>query len=171
MSASARVVVQVSLGTLLQSTLADTKTLTSASASASNDDPSPQVWSSGYSPKADFLEAVQEATEIAMAGLPKGGAKIDLALVSVSSLYDGQASPAILVPAVVSTASTYGSGIQNLIGCTTGGIISSVRNNYYGCCARRRSHADHGGESFALHVALFLFFRHVGMSKKRNSSI
>lgn len=102
----------------------------------SSADPSqiPQVWSSGYSAKADFLEAVQEATEIAMAGLPKDtpGAKIDLALVSVSSLYDGQASPAILVPAVVSTASTYGAGIQHLIGCTTGGIISSARNNNYG---------------------------------------
>lgn len=102
--------------------------------SNSNDQPSPQVWSSGYSPKADFLEAIQEATEIAMAGLPKGGpgSAIDLALVSVSSLYDGQASPATLVPAVLSTASTYGNGIQNLIGCTTGGIISSVRNSYYG---------------------------------------
>jgi hypothetical protein len=102
--------------------------------SNSDDDPSPQVWSSGYSPKADFLEAIQEATEIAMAGLPKcgPGANIDLALVSVSSLYDGQASPATLVPAVLSTASTYGNGIQNLIGCTTGGIISSVRNSYYG---------------------------------------
>ena len=99
----------------------------------------PQVWSSGYSPKGDFLEAIQDATEIAMAGLPKGGAKIDLAIVSVSSLYDGQASPSVLVPAVLSTASTYGAGIQNLVGCTTGGIISSVRNEEYGMVGEGKS--------------------------------
>jgi hypothetical protein len=95
-------------------------------------DRDPQVWSAGYSPNADLVEAVKEATKAAMEGLPHGGDKIDLAIVSVSSLYDGQTSPAILVPTVISTASTYGLGIQNLLGCTTGGIISSTRNDKYG---------------------------------------
>ena len=100
--------------------------------SQASDGDHPQVWSAGYSPKADLLEAIQEATEAAMAGLPERGHKIDLAIVSVSSLYDGQTSPAILVPTVISTASSYGIGIQNLLGCTTGGIISSTRNDQYG---------------------------------------
>ena len=97
-----------------------------------SDNRDPQVWSAGYSPNPDLVEAVKEATKAAMEGLPDGGDKIDLAIVSVSSLYDGQTSPAVLVPTVISTASTYGLGIQNLLGCTTGGIISSTRNAQYG---------------------------------------
>jgi hypothetical protein len=104
----------------------------SSSPDGSSNKSDPQVWAAGYSPKADLVEAIQEATEAAMAGLPAGGDKIDLAIVSVSSLYDGQTSPAILVPTVIATASTYGHGIQNLLGCTTGGIVSSTRNEQYG---------------------------------------
>jgi hypothetical protein len=104
----------------------------SASADTSAD---PQVWSTGFSPKSDLLEAIQEATDIALEGLPKNGAKIDLAMVTISSLYDGQTSPSVVVPAVLSSAATYGAGIQKLVGCTTGGIISSSRNEYYGMSA------------------------------------
>jgi hypothetical protein len=103
-----------------------------ASADTSAD---PQVWSTGFSPKSDLLEAIQEATEIALEGLPKNGVKIDLAMVTISSLYDGQTSPSVVVPAVLSSAATYGAGIQKLVGCTTGGIISSSRNQYYGMSA------------------------------------
>jgi indole-3-glycerol phosphate synthase len=85
----------------------------------------PQVFSAGYSPKLNLLEALLEATNAALKQLPPGGSRIDLCIVSVSSLYDGQASPTIVVPTILNTASVYGTGIQNLIGCTAGGIISS----------------------------------------------
>ena len=90
----------------------------------------PQVFASGYSPKLDLHEAIQEATEVALQALPKPteDATIDLGFITVSSLYDGQSQPSIVVPAVLSSASVYGKGIQNLIGCTTGGIIASTAN-------------------------------------------
>ena len=96
----------------------------------------PQVWSCGYSPKTDLLEAIQEAAEMAADGLPRVTSmdqKIDLAMISISSLYDGQSnavSPSMVVPAVLSSGATYGSGIQHLIGCTAGGIVSSLRNYF-----------------------------------------
>lgn len=88
------------------------------------------MFASGYSPQLNLLEAIQEATDIALQALPKPGedAAIDLALITVSSLYDGQSQPSIVVPAVLRSASVYGKGIQNLIGCTTGGIVASVAN-------------------------------------------
>jgi small ligand-binding sensory domain FIST len=91
----------------------------------------PQVFASGYSPQLDLLVAIQEATEIALQALPKPEGKdvaIDLAVVTVSSLYDGQSQPSIVVPAVLQSAAVYGKGIQNLVGCTTGGIVASVAN-------------------------------------------
>lgn len=96
---------------------------------ANKDDP--QVFASGYSPKLDLHEAIQEATASALQALPKPIDKdscIDLALITISSLYDGQSQPSIVVPAVLSSASVYGNGVQNLIGCTTGGIIASTAN-------------------------------------------
>lgn len=108
----------------------------SAAASADVDvDIAPQVWSTGYSAKNDLLEALQEATELAMKGLPptqSDDASISLGVVSISSLYDGQSSPSVVVPTVLSSASTYGTGIQHLVGCTTGGIVSSKPNKHYG---------------------------------------
>jgi hypothetical protein len=90
----------------------------------------PQAFASGYSPKLDLLEAIQEATEIALQALPtpRDDVSIDLALVIVSSLYDGQSPPSVVVPAVLSSASVYGNGIQKLIGCTSGGIVASMAN-------------------------------------------
>lgn len=88
------------------------------------------MFASGYSPQLDLLEAIQEATEIALQALPKPGehTAIDLALITVSSLYDGQSQPSVVVPAVLRSASVYGRGVQNLVGCTTGGIVTSVAN-------------------------------------------
>ena len=88
----------------------------------------PMAFASGYSPKLDLLEALQEATEIALKALPapQDDVSIDLALVVVSSLYDGQSQPSVVVPAVLSSASGYGNGVQKLIGCTTGGIVASM---------------------------------------------
>ena len=95
-----------------------------------SDNEDPLVFASGYSPKLDLHEALQDATEIALQALPKpkDGASIDLALVTVSSLYDGQSPPSVVVPAVLSSASVYGAGILNLLGCTTAGIIASIAN-------------------------------------------
>ena len=91
----------------------------------------PQVFSCGYSPKGTLLEALEEATEAALLNLPPGTSEsqIDLCIVSVSSLYDGQSSPTIVVPSILKAASGYGAGIQHLIGCTAGGIISSSYNS------------------------------------------
>ena len=104
----------------------------------------PQVFATGYSNNPDLYTALQQAVNAALAALPPlhggvGGAddsqqqlatrgqsdaKIDLAFVTASSLYN--ASPATVVPAVLSSASVYGQGIDKLIGCTSGGTISSV---------------------------------------------
>lgn len=90
----------------------------------------PQVFASGYSPKLDLHQAIQEATEIALQALPGATEEsvIDFGIITVSSLYDGQSQPSIVVPAVLKSASVYGKGIQQLIGCTTGGIIASIAN-------------------------------------------
>jgi small ligand-binding sensory domain FIST len=96
----------------------------------------PQVFGTGYSANPGLLEAIQEATDQALSLLPpmhssQREAQIDLAIVSISSLYDGQASPSIVVPAVLSSANVYGKGVQNLVGCTAGGIISSTPQSAY----------------------------------------
>ena len=103
----------------------------SASASAR-----PQVFATGYSNNPDLHAALQQAVNSALAALPpldgaeaeatrgRSDAKIDLAFVTASSLYN--ASPATVVPAVLSIASVYGQGIDKLVGCTSGGTISSV---------------------------------------------
>lgn len=95
------------------------------------DENAPQVFASGYSPKLDLLEAIQEATEIALQALPRPSNEnvaIDLGIITVSSLYDGQSQPSIVVPALLQSASVYGKGLLNIVGCTTGGIIASTAN-------------------------------------------
>jgi indole-3-glycerol phosphate synthase len=90
----------------------------------------PQVLASGFSQNMDMVEALKEAVEMALASLPppipNGG--IDLVVVSVSSLYDGNVSPSLVVPTILETASSYGTGVQNLVGCTCGGFIGSTRS-------------------------------------------
>lgn len=93
----------------------------------------PQVLASGYSQKIDLMEAIQEASDMALAALPKAtpDSQIDLAIVSISSLYDGNlnSSPSDVVPAFLKAAAKeYGTGIQHLVGSTSGGFVSSRTN-------------------------------------------
>jgi indole-3-glycerol phosphate synthase len=93
----------------------------------------PQVMASGYSQAIDMVEAINEAVAMALKALPPydrtnrndHNAQIDLAFISVSSLYDGNTSPSTVVPSVLQAAACYGKGIQHLIGSTCGGFISS----------------------------------------------
>ena len=104
----------------------------SSEANAVDDTLEPQAWSSGYSLKVDLEEAIKDATMLALQGLPRRGRRIDISFVFVSSLYDGQSSPSIVVPAILEAASSYGEGLQHLIGCTTGGLVSSSINDNFG---------------------------------------
>ena len=92
----------------------------------------PQVMSTGYSQQMDLNDAIKEAMEMALQSLPNArnnkNAKIDLAIVSISSLYDGNSSPSTVVPTCLDIASSYGRGIQHLVGSSVGGIVSSVIN-------------------------------------------
>ena len=58
----------------------------------------PQVLASGFSQNMDMVEALREAVQMAMASLPPPtqNSEINLAVVSVSSLYDGNASPSLV---------------------------------------------------------------------------
>lgn len=88
----------------------------------------PLVFASGYSQAIEMTTALQEAVDMALEALPLAARdKIDLAVVSVSSLYDGNAKPSDVVPTVLQASP----GIQNLIGCTNGGFISSLANLDY----------------------------------------
>lgn len=89
----------------------------------------PQVLSSGYSQQMKLQDAIQEAMAMAIQeGLPDGSKNIDLAIVSVSSLYDGSASPSEVVPAFLSASQELGYEIQNLVGSSSGGFVSSRPN-------------------------------------------
>ncbi|KAL7571499.1 hypothetical protein ACA910_020919 [Epithemia clementina (nom. ined.)] len=93
----------------------------------------PQVFASGYSTQANLVDALREAVKQAAQSLPepKLGSEtvIDLAIVTVSSLYDGGAQqPATTVVPTVLEASNefYGDAkIQHLVGCSVAGSISS----------------------------------------------
>jgi hypothetical protein len=91
----------------------------------------PQVLATGYSQQMDMAEAIRQATEMALQALPKSNenSKIDLAIISISSVYDGNTSPSTVVPAVLEAAKRYGKGIQHLVGSTNGGFISSMANS------------------------------------------
>jgi len=89
----------------------------------------PQVLASGFSQNMDMVDALCEAVEMALASLPPPiqNSGIDLAVVSVSSLYDGKASPSLVVPTILEAVSSYGTGVQNIVGSTCGGFIGSTR--------------------------------------------
>ena len=99
----------------------------------STSDIEPQVLATGYSQNLNLIEAIEEACELAILALPKPtteASKIDLALISISSLYDGSTNmpPSKVVPAVLQACQSYGHGIQHLIGSTVGGFVSSLTN-------------------------------------------
>jgi hypothetical protein len=91
----------------------------------------PQVLASGYSEAIKLEDAIQEAMDMALQALPKASSpdsKIDLAIVSTSSLYDGTSSPSSIVPGILRAARSYGQGIQTLVGSSSGGFVSSRPN-------------------------------------------
>mmetsp|Transcript_13629 Transcript_13629/g.31960 ORF Transcript_13629/g.31960 Transcript_13629/m.31960 type:complete len:1021 (+) Transcript_13629:123-3185(+) len=89
----------------------------------------PQVLASGFSQNMDMVEALHEAVEMALGLLPpsKNNSRINLAIVSVSSLYDGNTSPSLVVPTILEASSSYGLGVQKIVGSTCGGFIGSTR--------------------------------------------
>jgi indole-3-glycerol phosphate synthase len=94
----------------------------------------PQVFSSGYSTKGNLVEALQEAVQMAVEGLPTSGGgdnvDIDLGLVFVSSLYDvGTHPPATtVIPTILEAVrEAYpGGALQELIGCSAAGTLGSA---------------------------------------------
>jgi len=83
----------------------------------------PQAIGTGYSQNPDLLLAIEEATNSALAFLPPN-ANIDLGLIYVSSIYDGQHSPTTIVPKVIESIGDDHS-LKKLIGCYAGGLIGS----------------------------------------------
>jgi indole-3-glycerol phosphate synthase len=96
---------------------------------------SPQVWSAGYSTKTDLVEALEEAVAMAVASLPvlteqdqlSLQNQIDVAVVSISSLYDGGKHNPVntVIPVVTDAAAALYGPIQHLVGCSSAGVISS----------------------------------------------
>eukprot|EP00557_Chaetoceros_sp_GSL56_P000242 CAMPEP_0176501240 /NCGR_PEP_ID=MMETSP0200_2-20121128/14050_1 /TAXON_ID=947934 /ORGANISM="Chaetoceros sp., Strain GSL56" /LENGTH=1026 /DNA_ID=CAMNT_0017900103 /DNA_START=71 /DNA_END=3151 /DNA_ORIENTATION=+ len=95
-----------------------------ATNTATDMDVQPQAMATGYSQNPDLILATEEATRQALAYLPTG-ANIDLGLVFVSSIYDGQYSPTVIVPTIVDTCQTENFSLSKLIGCSAGGIIGT----------------------------------------------
>ena len=87
----------------------------------------PIAFGAGFSTKPDLLEALQEAVGLALAALPADTASIDLAMVHVSSLYDGGAhAPATtVVPTILALLGDRQVHVQHLIGSSVAGCISS----------------------------------------------
>jgi len=108
-------------------------TVLSLAQSSSEDDTEPHAISSGYSQSQDLINAITEATESALSNLPPGSGdevQIDLGIVYVSSLYDGQTQPSSVVPCVLDVCNRhYGvegrEVVQKLIGCYAGGLVGS----------------------------------------------
>jgi len=94
--------------------------------------PEPQVLATGFSNKLDLQAALKDALRAAREGIPPNTKNVDLAMVMVSSLYDGSSSSSpisIVVPFLLQEAvEKYKTEILNLVGCTSGGLISSALN-------------------------------------------
>ena len=106
-----------------------------AEESFSFSDDRPQVFATGYSTNPTSLTtAIEEATAAALSSLPPATDlqyKIDLALVSTSSLYDepmGSIVPNV-IKVIEASSGLYGyTGLNHLVGCTAGGVIGSRTN-------------------------------------------
>jgi len=91
-----------------------------------------QAVATGYSQNPDLLVAIDEATTAALASLPPLERKvIDLGIVYISSIYDGQHSPTKVVPSILETVKQHyshidGSIVQKIIGCSAGGLLGST---------------------------------------------
>jgi len=103
----------------------DATVVASTSSSASTSPSSPQAIGTGCSQNPDLLFAIEEATTTALASLPPN-VNIDLGIVYVSSIYDGQCSPTKIIPAIIdSIREKSNNSLQKLIGCSAGGLIGS----------------------------------------------
>jgi indole-3-glycerol phosphate synthase len=103
-----------------------------AEQSSSINDNRPQVFASGYSTNPTSLTtAIEEATAAALSSLPPATDlqyKIDLAIVSTSSLYDEPMSSIVpnVIKVIEASSGVYGyTGLNHLVGCTAGGVIGS----------------------------------------------
>jgi len=105
----------------------------------------PIAFSSGYSGLDDLQKSLEEATRIALESLPHSSheSKIDLAIVSVSSIYDAQYSPTLVVPTILKLASDQGFSIQNLVGSYTAGIIGSRHTSSNGNMSNKNNDDVH----------------------------
>jgi hypothetical protein len=90
----------------------------------------PQAIATGYSQNPDLSSAIKEAATAALKSLPAklDRNQIDLGLVYISSIYDGQSTPTTVVPEIVDTVNDYygaegDSVLQKLIGCYSGGLV------------------------------------------------
>jgi hypothetical protein len=115
---------------MMPTTITTSTTTTTTRLHMTSNPEDPQVFATGFSQAMELTEAIREATDMALQALPVASAdsKIDLCIVSVSSLYDGNVSPSVVVPTILQAASKYGQGIQHLVGCTNGGFVSSMAN-------------------------------------------
>eukprot|EP00934_Nitzschia_sp_Nitz4_P008028 Nitzschia sp. Nitz4//scaffold230_size58257//32794//35800//NITZ4_006484-RA/size58257-augustus-gene-0.11-mRNA-1//-1//CDS//3329543259//8018//frame0 len=90
----------------------------------------PQVFANGFSESHDLETAVREATTRACKLLPplENGIiqVVDLAMVSVSSLYEETSSLTTILPTLTEEALSAGYRISRLVGSTASGIISST---------------------------------------------
>ena len=106
----------------------------------------PQVFSSGHSTKTNLVEALQEAVQQAMMGIPTSSSNqnnIDLALVSVSSLYDSNNAATVVVSTLCETVQQmYGKHIQHLIGSSVAGCIGGTTTTTTTSSTNARSSLD-----------------------------
>jgi indole-3-glycerol phosphate synthase len=92
----------------------------------------PMAMSTGQSSNSNLVEAVQEAVTMALRSLPTATEdqplKVHLAMVSVSSLYDGgtQQPSTLTVPTILASASSHNVHIEHLIGSSVAGCIGST---------------------------------------------
>jgi indole-3-glycerol phosphate synthase len=98
-----------------------------ATSTSKSKEMSPQAVATGYSQNPDMILAIQEASQSALASLPPR-ANISLAIVHVSSIYDGQHSPTQVVPTIVQLCREKGHEVQTLIGCYAGGLIGTTHS-------------------------------------------
>ena len=110
-------------------------TTLSAEQSSTISDNRPQAFATGYSTNPTSLTtAIEEATAAALSSLPPATDlqyKIDLAIVSTSSLYDEPMSSIVpnVLKVIEASSGLYGyTGLNHLVGCTAGGVIGSRTN-------------------------------------------
>ena len=98
-----------------------------SSASSWND---PIVFASGSSTQPNLVAALEEAVDQAVAALPASCAQLDLAWISISSLYDGAVGggmgASVVIPTIVQALERqHNIRLQHLIGSSVAGCVTS----------------------------------------------